>query len=95
MAVDLAKVSLWLTTLAREHAFTFVDHALRHGDSLVGLSNAKVAALDWSDEEPIQSPKYKQLKAKVDEVASLRRRIREAGEGVSVLLPELIAVPEQ
>ena len=37
VAVDLAKMSLWLVTLAREHAFTFVDHALRHGDSLVGL----------------------------------------------------------
>ena len=33
MAVDLAKVSLWLVTLARDHALTFVDHALRHGDS--------------------------------------------------------------
>ena len=37
VAVDLAKMSLWLVTLAREHALTFVDHALRHGDSLVGL----------------------------------------------------------
>lgn len=36
-AVDLAKLSLWLVTLSREHAFTFVDHALRHGDSLVGF----------------------------------------------------------
>ena len=40
VAVDLAKVSLWLVTLARDHALTFVDHALRHGDSLVGLSEA-------------------------------------------------------
>ena len=37
VAVDLAKVSLWLVTLAKDHALTFVDHALRHGDSLVGL----------------------------------------------------------
>ena len=27
MAVDLAKVSLWLSTLARDHPLTFVDHA--------------------------------------------------------------------
>ena len=40
VAVDLAKLSLWLVTLAKDHAFTFVDHALRHGDSLVGLSRA-------------------------------------------------------
>ncbi|MBK7906929.1 MAG: N-6 DNA methylase [Gemmatimonadetes bacterium] len=37
-AVQLAKLSLWLVTLAREHPFTFLDHALRHGDSLVGLT---------------------------------------------------------
>ena len=28
MAVDLAKLSLWLVTLARDHAFTFLDHSL-------------------------------------------------------------------
>src|SRR5262249_30088451 len=38
MAVDLAKLSLWLATLAKDHPFRFLDHALRCGDSLVGLS---------------------------------------------------------
>jgi hypothetical protein len=28
VAVDIAKVSLWLVTLAKDHALTFVDHAL-------------------------------------------------------------------
>ena len=37
-AVDLAKLSLWLATLARDHEFTFLDHALKSGDSLVGLT---------------------------------------------------------
>ena len=31
MAVDLAKLSLWLATLAKDHPFTFLDHALRCG----------------------------------------------------------------
>ena len=35
-AVSLAKLSLWLVTFAKDHAFTFIDHALQHGDSLVG-----------------------------------------------------------
>ena len=35
LAVSLAKLSLWLITLAKDEPFTFVDHALRHGDSLV------------------------------------------------------------
>lgn len=47
MAVDLAKLSLWLATLAADHEFTFVDHALRHGDFLVGLSMAQIEAVHW------------------------------------------------
>ena len=42
MAVDLAKLSLWLATLAKDHPFTFLDHALRCGDSLVGLSREQI-----------------------------------------------------
>ncbi|MCC7539362.1 MAG: N-6 DNA methylase [Deltaproteobacteria bacterium] len=47
LATDLARLSLWLVTFAREHPFTFVDHALRHGDSLVGLSREQIASLTW------------------------------------------------
>jgi hypothetical protein len=44
-AVDLAKLSLWLVTLAKDKPFSFLDHALRCGDSLVGLvSESQVAA---------------------------------------------------
>jgi hypothetical protein len=46
-AVDLAKLSLWLATLAKDHPFTFLDHALRHGDSLVGLSREQIACFHW------------------------------------------------
>ncbi|MCB9703896.1 MAG: hypothetical protein H6711_18515, partial [Myxococcales bacterium] len=46
-AVNLAKLSLWLVTLSRHLPFTFVDHALRCGDSLVGLSLAQARAFDW------------------------------------------------
>ncbi|MGW0646367.1 Eco57I restriction-modification methylase domain-containing protein [Streptomyces badius] len=37
MAVELAKLSLWLVTLAKGRPFSFLDHALRFGDSLVGV----------------------------------------------------------
>src|SRR5258705_22792 len=47
IAVDLAKLSLWLATLARDHAFTFLDHALRCGDSLVGLTIDQIVAFHW------------------------------------------------
>ena len=38
-AVDLARLSLWLATLARDHEFTFLDHALKSADSLTGLDS--------------------------------------------------------
>jgi hypothetical protein len=38
LAVDLARVSLWLATAAADHPLTFLDHRLRVGDSLLGLS---------------------------------------------------------
>jgi hypothetical protein len=41
-AVNLAKLSLWLVTLAKDLPFTFVDHALKCGDSLVGLSKKEI-----------------------------------------------------
>lgn len=49
MAVDLAKLSLWLTTLAKDHPFTFIDHALRCGDSLVGLTREQIVEFHWKD----------------------------------------------
>jgi hypothetical protein len=51
-AVDLARLSLWLATLAREHEFTFLDHALKCGDSLVGLTTAQIAATHWDTSKP-------------------------------------------
>ncbi len=39
LAVEMAKLSLWLLTLAKDKPFEFLDHAIRCGDSLVGLHN--------------------------------------------------------
>lgn len=41
MAVEMAKLSLWLITLDKGRPFTFLDHALRWGDSLLGITNMK------------------------------------------------------
>ncbi len=45
LAVNLARLALWLATFAKQHPFTFVDHALREGDSLVGLTREQIASL--------------------------------------------------
>jgi hypothetical protein len=81
MAVNLAKLSLWLVTLAKDHAFTFMDHALRHGDSLVGLSRKQIEALYWDSGSPIL--KGLEVHEPLEKVAALRKRIREADGSVS------------
>ena len=85
MAVDLAKVSLWLVTLARDHALTFVDHALRHGDSLVGLSRKQIEAFHWKEDVLSVRAGFETMRIyqQMGKVADLRRRIREAGENTS------------
>ncbi len=50
MAAELGKLSLWLATLARDHEFSFLDHCIRHGDSLVGLDRRQIEALHWTPE---------------------------------------------
>ncbi len=37
LAVNLAKLALWLNCFAREHKLTFLDHHLRRGNTLIGL----------------------------------------------------------
>ena len=85
MAVDLAKVSLWLVTLAKDHALTFVDHALRHGDSLVGLSRTQIEAFHWNADAPRFQAGFETMRVRqhVTKVAELRGRIREADESIS------------
>ena len=80
MAVDLAKVSLWLSTLARDHPLTFVDHAFRHGDSLVGLTRRQIEALHWKEGQPILAGFG--VREAVEAASELRRQIREADDAL-------------
>src|SRR5262249_56557951 len=84
VAVDLAKMSLWLVTLAKDHALTFVDHALRHGDSLVGLSRRQLEAVHWEAEAPLFQAGFEAVRARehLERVSELRRKIREADESI-------------
>src|SRR5581483_4351248 len=38
LAVEMAKLSLWLITLGKGRPFSFLDHALKCGDSLLGVT---------------------------------------------------------
>lgn len=39
MAVEMAKLSMWLTTVAKDRPFTFLDHTIKAGDSLLGITD--------------------------------------------------------
>ena len=83
MAVDLAKLSLWLVTLAKDLPLTFVDHALRHGDSLVGLTRRQLEAFHWDAARQTPMLRGLGIRDAVDAYTRLRRQIREAGEDVA------------
>lgn len=44
LAVNLAKLSLWLNCFATHHRLTFLDHHLRCGNSLIGIHSLKQLA---------------------------------------------------
>lgn len=82
MAVEMAKLSLWLTTVAKNRPFTFLDHALKSGDSLLGIWDLDQlrhlhydAAAGRARETPIPG-----FSAGGDAVAAVYRLIGEATE---------------
>ena len=88
MATDLARLSLWLATLARDHEFTFLDHALKSGDSLVGLTRAQLGALRW-DAEPAQGTLFGGLvRGRLEEAARGRTEIQGAPDDVERAIQE-------
>lgn len=82
MAVELAKLSLWLVTLATNKPFGFLDHALRCGDSLVGLVRTEQMVafhLDPRRGWSVGTDLFRELNDTIDSVLTtatdLRRRI--------------------
>lgn len=79
-AVALAKLSLWLVTLAKDHAFTFLDHALKCGDSLVGLTRAQIGAFHWQVDELDHGPLFQHVRAAAHTASDLRAELRALGD---------------
>jgi N-6 DNA Methylase len=95
MAADLAKLSLWLATLAKDHPFTFLDHSLRHGDALVGLTRKQIASFNWAPAEQ-KSFLEEEIRKRIDRATQYRQRILNARDDVSYaqLSQELISADE-
>ena len=87
-AVDLARLSLWLATLAKDHEFTFLDHALKCGDSLVGLTMNQIAAAHWDESEQGLPLFRKLVKETVAEAMTARDEIRSAPDNIARSIQE-------
>lgn len=87
LAVEIAKVSLWLTTLRRDRPFTFLDHALRCGDSLLGLTSLEqLEALTLKPEQAdsiLLEPAREAIRTTLAQVRAVRERI-EATDAVDL-----------
>lgn len=57
VAVELAKLSLWLVTLQKDKPFTFLDHSLRCGDALVGCDLDQILEFHWKPKKKRSRPK--------------------------------------
>ena len=79
MAIDLARLSLWLATFAKDREFTFIDHALRPGDSLVGLTRRQIEGFHWKADAPLfqMGLETTQVREQVNKISELRQCIRE------------------
>jgi hypothetical protein len=79
LAVELAKLSIWLVTLAKGRPFGFLDHNLRCGDSLLGIHRLdQLTELSMTPGGKGQQRLFGQnIERAVHEAIELRQRLRE------------------
>ncbi|MBT3392179.1 MAG: restriction endonuclease, partial [Chloroflexi bacterium] len=86
LAVEMAKLSLWLITLDRAKPFSFLDHALKCGDSLVGASESDF--LNWARgllNDPARAASKTLFDATLEEEIALARQKRRELQSFQVL----------
>jgi hypothetical protein len=79
LAVELAKLSLWLVTLSKGRPFGFLDHNLCRGDSLLGISRLEqLTELSLDPTATRQGRLFgKAIEKAVAEAVELRRKLHE------------------
>jgi len=79
LAVELAKLSIWLVTLAKGRPFGFLDHNLRSGDSLLGIHRLdQLTYLTMNPENGRHQLRIfgQNIEAAVRETIELRKKLR-------------------
>ncbi|GAB1057499.1 MAG: hypothetical protein WAqPseu_41030 [Shewanella algae] len=79
LAVELAKLSIWLVTLAKGRPFGFLDHNLRSGDSLLGLHKLEQLTRFslYPEKKETISIFASTIEAAVSDALVLRKQLRE------------------
>lgn len=78
LAAEMAKLSLWLLTLAKDKPFEFLDHSIRCGDSLVGLHSIDQLRHFSLKPDPDDAVLFKgPLDSAVDEAINLRLKLED------------------
>ncbi|HCF3807580.1 Eco57I restriction-modification methylase domain-containing protein [Pseudomonas aeruginosa] len=79
LAVELAKLSIWLVTMAKNRPFGFLDHNLRCGDSLLGIHRLEqLTELSLTPGGKGQQRLFgKNIEKAVQAAIELRQRLRE------------------
>ena len=79
LAVELAKMSIWLVTMSKGRPFGFLDHNLRSGDSLLGIH--RLEQLTKLSMEPDKQEQLRifgrNIEEAVDKSIAIRIKIRE------------------
>lgn len=70
MAVELAKISIWLETLSRDKPFTFLDHHFKVGNSLIGSFNNE--GMNYVPNEVFKFKKDLYSKEYLEKISDLR-----------------------
>ena len=81
LAVNLAKLSLWLNCFAGEHKLTFLDHHIRCGNSLIGIRS--LDQLASIPERKKESKKKKSPQKLLFDYNDLSSVLAEASQGVA------------
>lgn len=101
LAVELAKLSIWLVTLSKDRPFGFLDHNLKAGDSLLGIHDLdQLCYLNLNPSQTKKSileeqPFAAKIRELVAETLELRKQI--ATHDINVLsdIDEMALLEEQ
>ena len=94
LAVELAKLSMWLTTLAKGKPLSFLDHHIRVGNSLVGTRITAIDDTAVSVKEEEKRRKSLERQRKRDEATGQMAMFSDAdfSEGVRFAVQQMAAI---